>query len=375
MNDIVSLAPLLGNVRSASTLGGASPPSASSIHGTTSLTNRGGSGFPWVVFAAATAVQHNVQRNRIYPDEKTIFSYDADLKPMMTPWRKLRAVLRQAGCFTTRALPRLTNAHEQTTGEGPGTGQSSSEEAARINRTDPTVSPITLPSVCRKPIVLVSGRSDDCVSCNYFAKEVLGHYAAEWRFIRDHVTLVDAGDPMSEHLARYPYPLWYDEDAVERELVLTPRFGASATTSTSTQRERQASLSNDNESLDNALSGVNTINNTSTQQLAEAEADYALFTASLRQKAAVLVNAPLTQAGHEWSRLVKRAFAYPSDYVLRIVFVYPHNGSIMRDVVNEGIFEGGSPDYPNFFTSAKHFFNAAKKAVRVMDWLEHFGDY
>lgn len=285
--------------------------------------------------------QHDLADN----DEEREWSYNRDLRPLLTPWRDLRKTLRLAGCFTTRALPRLTT---------EPSGEAGEDDTHIVNRTDTSATPLTLPAVCRKPIVLLSGRTRDCASCNRFAAGVLGDYAAEWSLVRAHITLVDAGDPMTEQLVRYPYPLWYDAEALEERMVLTPLTD-------------MPGFSSFSEGGDEASAGGT--------MATDAAADYALFSASLRQKAALLVQAPEAQAGHWWSHLVRHTFAYPNEYVLRIVFMYPHNGSVMRDVVNEGVLEGSSPDYPHFFTNVKHFFRAVKKAVRVMDWLERFGDY
>ncbi|KPA77307.1 hypothetical protein ABB37_07196 [Leptomonas pyrrhocoris] len=373
-DDIVVLAPRFGGVW---WVPGQKTASPSATHAVAShATNSSGGGFPRVLFAAAAVLstasqQANTPTSRIYPPEKTKFSYDADLKPTMLPWRALRLTLRQAGCFTTRALPRLTDLPDAVASSGGGRA-----ETALVNRTDPAVSPLTLRAVCRRPIVLVSGRSRGCVSCNHFANEVLSRYAAEWAFIHAHVTVVDAGDPMTEQLVRYPYPLWYDAEALEKELVLTPHFNASAAAANCTKRdEARTQFANVDGRRDGAVGEGSAVCSPHAEQLAEAAADHALFTASLRQKAALLVKAPVAQAGHQWSHLVQHTFANPNEYVLRIIFMYPHNGSVMRDVVNEGIFDGSSPDYLHFYTSATHFFSAVKKAVRVMDWLEHFGDY
>lgn len=334
--------------------------------------------FPRILFASATANTDPARPSRfVNPEEDKTWSFDTDLKPMLTPWRDLRATLRESRCFTTRALPRLTATVPTTAASHEGRGERRMKERVELtNRTDPSVSPLTLPPVCRKPVILISGRSRDCLSCNHFAEEVLGDYAAEWAYILTHVTVVDAGDPMSEQLARFPYPLWYNEDAMEHELVLTPRFAISD----SAPVREGGSKANDAEtaidSAREAARGAPSTTATSTREnVTDASADYALFSAGLRQKAALLVKAPVTQAGHAWSRLVRRTFAHPNEYVLRIVFMYPHNGSIMRDVVNEGIFEGSSPEYLHFFTDAQHFFHAVRKAVRVMNWLERFGDY
>lgn len=333
---------------------------------------------PRVVFAAAAFTTPNAQVDRIYPDEPKAFSYDAHLKPFLVPWHKLRTTMRQSGCFATRALPRLTDTVEHDFSHSTAAGAATT----LINRTDPSVSLLALPAVCRKPVVLFSGRTRDCPSCNYFTKDVLSRYAAEWAYIRAHVTLVDAGDPMSEQLVRYPYPLWYDEAAVARLLALQPRFNASALLSEEDGEKDRRRRPNGMETPAVGEDDKKRMSKTARKrsggdatQLADAAADYALFTASLRRKAALLVKAPVAQAGHRWSRLVRRTFANPSEYVLRVVFMYPHNGSIMRDVVNEGIFDGSSPDYLHFYTNSKYFFRAVKKAVRVMEWLEHYGDY
>jgi hypothetical protein len=331
------------------------------------LNSGGGSGGgPRLLFAAAAApIFHtNVQKNRIYPDAAREYRYNTDLAPSLVPWHTLRALLRQAGCFTTRALPRLTGSpDDDNLTRVPGSKQAIHAGSRITNRTDFAASLATLPPVCRKPVALFSGRSNDCESCNRFTEDMLRNYAAEWSYVRDHVTLVDTGDPMTDRLTRHPFPLWYDTAAMARELVLTPRFGVSA--GDGDAQGPHASTAN----------GTVTASDTSAQQLTDDEADYALFTAGLRQKAALLTKAPDAQAGHRWSHLIRRTFAFPSEYVLRIVFVYPHNGSIMRDVVNDDIFDGASPDYPHFFSSATPFLRAVQKAVRVMDWLERFGDY
>ncbi|TPP46298.1 hypothetical protein CGC21_4985 [Leishmania donovani] len=222
-----------------------------------------------------------------------------------------------------------------------------------------------LPPLCRKPLVLMSGRGRDCASCSSFASDVLEHYRAEWEYIRAHVTLVDAGDPMTEELVRNPYPLWYDPAEAGPWMTLTKVSEVRRAEGDVVAAASGAS----------STSGAPSHDVAQTLQQSDVE-DYTLFNMGVRRKAAFLLQSPTVQATHHWSRLVKRAFAGQSEYVLRIVFAYPHNGSVMRDIVNEEVTVGGSQaDYLHFFNKAQPFFHCVKKAVRVMDWLQRYGDY
>ncbi|AIN96684.1 hypothetical protein LPMP_141060 [Leishmania panamensis] len=279
---------------------------------------------------------------------KRTLDYDSGLKPFMTPWREVRLALRDAGCFSTLALPRLTL---PTDTAGP-----------RLSDVAPESSP-TLPPLCRKPLVLMSGRAQDCPSCSSFVSDVLEHYRAEWEYIRAHVTLVDAGDPMTDELVRNPYPLWYNLTEVGQLLTLT----------------KMSEVRKAEDDVAAASSGESSASRASphdvSQGLQQSEADdFTVFNTGLRHKAALLLQSPTVQATHQWSRLVKRAFAGQSEYVLRIIFVYPHNASVMRDVVNEEVtVDGSQADYLHFFSKAKPFFHCVKKAVRVMEWLLRYG--
>ncbi|CBZ24971.1 conserved hypothetical protein [Leishmania mexicana MHOM/GT/2001/U1103] len=281
---------------------------------------------------------------------KRTLDYDSGLKPFMTPWREVRRALRDAGCFSTLALPRLTL---PTDTASPRVSDASPESST------------TLPPLCRKPLVLLSGRGRDCASCSSFASDVLEHYRAEWEYIRAHVTLVDAGDPMTEELVRNPYPLWYNPAEVGSWLTWT-------------------NVSEVWRAEDDVVGGAPGASSTSgapshdvPQALRESDAeDHALFHMGVRRQATFLLQSPTVQATHHWSRLVKRAFAGQSEYVLRIIFAYPHNGSVMRDIVNEEVSVGGSQaDHLHFFNKAQPFFHCVKKAVWVMDWLQRYGDY
>ncbi|CAC9469723.1 conserved hypothetical protein [Leishmania infantum JPCM5] len=281
---------------------------------------------------------------------KRALNYDSGLKPFMTPWREVRRALRDAGCFSTLALPRLTLPTDRAS---PRVGDVSPESST------------ALPPLCRKPLVLMSGRGRDCASCSSFASDVLEHYRAEWEYIRAHVTLVDAGDPMTEELVRNPYPLWYDPAEAGPWMTLTKVSEVRRAEGDVVAAASGAS----------STSGAPSHDVAQTLQQSDVE-DYTLFNMGVRRKAAFLLQSPTVQATHHWSRLVKRAFAGQSEYVLRIVFAYPHNGSVMRDIVNEEVTVGGSQaDYLHFFNKAQPFFHCVKKAVRVMDWLQRYGDY
>ncbi|GET87138.1 hypothetical protein, conserved [Leishmania tarentolae] len=282
---------------------------------------------------------------------KGTLNYDSGLKPFMTPWREVRRALREAGCFSTLALPRRTLPADTVI---PRASSASTESST------------TLPPLCRKPLVLMSGRGRDCGSCSNFAADVLEHYRAEWEYIRAHVTLVDAGDPMTEELVQNPYPLWYNTAELGQWLKLTKI----------SEKTRNAG-----DDVVTAASGASSTPEASfhdaAQALQQSEAeDYSFFNMGLHRKAAALLQSPTVQATHHWSRLVKRAFAGQSEYVLRIVFAYPHNGSVMRDVVNEEVTAGGSyASYLHFFNHARPFFDCVKKAIRVMERLQRYGDY
>ncbi|KAG5509443.1 hypothetical protein JKF63_06753 [Porcisia hertigi] len=281
---------------------------------------------------------------------KTKLDYDSGLKPFLRPWREVRDALRDAGCFSTLALPRLTR---PTGAANP-----------RMSDAD-TDSPTALPSICRKPLVLISARGRSCSSCTAFSLDVLEHYRAEWEYIRAYVTLVDAGDPMTEQLVRYPYPLWYNLGEVEQWVTL----------------ERVSEVRKATKEGVVTASGANNTQESSSHHTDEALSysdaeDFYLFNQRLRHKATHLLQSPTVQATHMWSRLVKSAFAGQSEYMLRIIFAYPHNGSVMRDVVNEEVTADGSrAEHLHFFTSALPFFHCVKKAVRIMEWLQRYGDY
>ncbi|KAG5505159.1 hypothetical protein JIQ42_04347 [Leishmania sp. Namibia] len=281
---------------------------------------------------------------------KRKLDYDSGLKPFMTPWREVRRALRDMGCFSTLALPRLRLSADTAT-------PSLSDAAPEVST--------AIPPLCRKPLVLMSGRGRNCASCSSFASDVLGHFRAEWEFIRAHVTLVDAGDPMTEELMRSPYPLWYNSAEVEQWLTLTE-----------IPKGRWA-----DDDVAAAASGSDSTSGASSyhmaQTLPESDAeDFTFFNTGFRHKAALLLLAPTSQTTRQWSRHVKRAFAGQSEYVLRVVFAYPHNGSVMRDIVNEEMTLSESrADYLHFFNKALPFFHCVKKAVRVMDWLQRYGDY
>lgn len=280
-------------------------------------------------------------------------NYDTGLKPFMTPWREVRRMLLDAGCPTTMELPRLTYPPRHR-----------DKHHYRSDPTDGTDDAAPLPALCRKPLVLMSGRGTNCGSCTNFARDVLSKFRAEWEYLRAHVTLVDAGDPMSEQLTRRAYPLWYDPVELRQRLTLTKVLGDAAgsgnTSSSSSTGGYDAGKLRDMEAA----------------MRQSDEADYAIYDTDLRQRAALLMRVPAPQASHRWSRMIKDAYAGQREYLLRIVFAYPHNGSVMRDVVNEAVtVSGSSAKNLHFFTTAAPFFDCAKKAVRVMEWLQSHGDY
>ncbi|KAG5483355.1 hypothetical protein LSCM1_04902 [Leishmania martiniquensis] len=281
---------------------------------------------------------------------KRKLDYDSGLKPFMAPWSEVRRALRDAGCFSTLALPRLRLPTDTA--------------SPHLSHGAPELS-TALPPLCRKPLVLMSGRGRNCASCSSFASDVLGHYQAEWEYIRAHVTLVDAGDPMTEELVRHPYPLWYSPAEVEQLLTLTRLPNASPADDDAAAAAPGAG----------STSGASSNDGAQTLQQADDD-DFIFFNAGLRHRAAFLLHSPTPQATRKWSRDVKRAFAGQSEYVLRIVFAYPHNGSVMRDIVNEEVTLSESrADHLHFFDKGLPFFRCVTKAVRVMEWLQRHGDY
>ncbi|EPY15524.1 hypothetical protein STCU_11953 [Strigomonas culicis] len=62
------------------------------------------------------------------------------------------------------------------------------------------------------------------------------------------------------------------------------------------------------------------------------------------------------------------AFAPQLDYTPRMVFLYPHNYTVMRDVINEDAAEGVSANM-HFYVTPRPFFKSIHKAIRVTQAL------
>ncbi|EPY18174.1 hypothetical protein AGDE_15913 [Angomonas deanei] len=73
----------------------------------------------------------------------------------------------------------------------------------------------------------------------------------------------------------------------------------------------------------------------------------------------------------DWRKDPKRvryavaALSGQQEYIPRVLFLYPHNGSVMRDVVNDYVRQG-FPNNLHFYYSLPPFLNSIRKSIQIM---------
>lgn len=257
------------------------------------------------------------------------WSFEKDLKSQLKPWHVVRAALIASGCHHLQ-YTRTPAQDLQDNSDGPPFFSKQSSSASVASR---------YPALCRRPLVFFSGRDRNCGSCQQLTRELIGEYRAEWDLLRSYVTLVDGGDPLTDTLMRWPFPLPYNEAA------------AAALT---------------NLSLPDLPEG--------DDMLLEWKEEVSLAEATLHQHATKLLQLPPSLLTHRWSQLIRHTYAAQSEYMMRVVFLYPHNGSLMQDVANDDLLSGKSSAL-HFYYTAPSLLDSIAKSLRVMKRLTTQGDY
>lgn len=282
------------------------------------------------------------------------------------PAKKWSEVVREAsaaGCVTT-SCPALHGFYDTHTGRCFHSYNSNTNKV-----------PSAIDSgggVCCRPIVIVSSRDTNCPSCAGVWGQARTDAArrAELSLLAERVTFVDGGDPLMDSLLRWPYPLPLPftlaelaetEDRATMAVAVADRAGGGE------PRLRLPLLHlrvtpiganvSSSSSLADELAGRVVLPPVEREGLLAQET-------ALRRRAVYLASRPPALQTHAWGDRVRTAFAGQGDYIFRALFVFPHNGTVMRDVINEDLAAGTDREV-HFFHSVDPFFAAVQKAIRV----------
>lgn len=206
-------------------------------------------------------------------------------------------------------------------------------------------------------------------------------YKAELDLLGEYVTFVNGGEPMINELTYRPYPLPLpfsqqqlnamedfsllhgslgvrDGEVVPRSALPLLYLRVAANDSAATS---PAWLTPDSTSVDLAEEMA-----ARAALSSEAREDLLAHETALRRRAAYTAAHPPALMTHQWERYLRKAFSGQGEYVFRAVFMYPHNGSVMRDVFNEDILVAVD-NYIHYYSTPQQLFTSLKKSVRVFE--------
>lgn len=272
-------------------------------------------------------------------------SFAEDTHPPILSWQTLVQHIKEAGC--TDEYERPTHARRGETAFWP----LHALLTAAPNMRRP------LPDICLRPIALMFWSSSNCSSCQSLFHELLNVYPAEFRLLRRYVTFVDGGEGAWQTVLRRPFPHapWFGPKAAREVMQLLWPPGL---------EQGNAELAGGDVDGSPTVRPPRAIRISAWKKYA-IQAGPAIREDTMPREVRNLVRNALFFRSRRWERAARLAYAGQSDYYMRVIFLYPHNGSVMRDVINEDPVSGVSNNL-HFYYTALPLFESAYRALRVI---------